>query len=107
MSREEHYPWLQIHFVRNVTIHKVAITDRFSNDKNRNLTVTVGFSSMSTMDGISSNPLCGFYEGPTRRGGSVVMKCKQPLTGNYLVIQQVTPNEKYHLRINEVYVCGS
>ncbi len=107
-SSAEHFPWLQVLFDTNVTVHRVAITNRFDfrDVRFRKLTVSIG-NLPAEVDKLSMNPICAYYEGPSDRASSIVLTCYQPLTGTYLIVQQATPTKKYHLKINEVFVCGN
>ena len=108
VSSKENRPWLQLHFDTNVTVHRVAITNRYDHRWGRfqNLTVSVG-TIPAKSNALSANPTCAKYPGPSAPSTSIILKCEAPLTGIYLVIQQDTPNSKIAMIINEVYVCGS
>ncbi len=107
MSNNEHNPWLQLSFDTQVTIEKVAVTNRFDFRGHRffNITASVGSIPMIGQGMLSENPVCARFIGQSEMSGSVVLKCHQPLTGNYVVIQQETAF-LYLLSINEVFVCG-
>ncbi len=105
---QDHYPWLQLHFESNVTVHRVAITNRYDiyGRRFQNLTVNVGFQP-ARFSWLSANPLCASFYGPSPSSSSIVLKCSEPRTGTYLLIQQKTPDSYSLLSINEVYVCGN
>ncbi len=107
-SDPEEYPWLQLHFNANVTVLRVAITNRFDigGSRFRNTTVSVG-NVPGKVGELSQNPVCATYKGPSARSSSIVLTCAEPLTGIYLVVQQITTNMKVSLTINEVFVCGN
>ncbi len=90
-----------------MTVHRVALTNRFDDRGNRfeNVTVRVGTISAKA-DTISDNPICATYLGPSFMATSVIMTCEEPLTGTFVLVQQVHNDKKKILSIREVYICG-
>ncbi len=105
-SKPEKYPWLQLHFDTNVTVSRVAVTNKYDYRGNRfqNLTVSVGMIP-ARVNALSENPVCATYLGPSLMSSSIILNCSEPLTGVYLVVQQATPKIELQLSINEVFVC--
>ena len=105
-SKTEKRPWLQLHFETNVTVRRVALTNRYDHNGHRfqNLTVSVGMIP-AKKNKKSENPVCATYRGPSMMSSSITLNCSEPLTGIYVVVQQVTPEIKIPLSINEVFVC--
>ena len=108
-SDEERQPWLQLTFTSPFSVTGVTITNRASHypvasERLRNLDVRVGSKALTKSGEVSTNPLCGFFKGPSTSLATEEIPCNTPLTGKYLSVQLHDEQVARVLHINEITV---
>jgi hypothetical protein len=84
-------PWVQLELPLGSVVHEVNITNRVDccGERLADVEVRVGNKVVTKQNqqGLSSNKLCGKYDGPGTNGEVVRIACPEPITGRYITIQ--------------------
>ena len=90
-------------------MHKVKITNRVDccGDRLKNIEVRVGNDEVTeqSQQGLSTNTLCGKFDGPGTDGQVVHMECAEAIPGRYITIQ-LTDTEGAIMNIAEFEAFG-
>jgi hypothetical protein len=86
---DELYPWFQVELTTMKLITGIRFTNRHNHGGDRFHDVGIHFSNtpMTVTGVLSAEPECAFFAGPSSTGQVHVIKCAQPMTGKYLLVQ--------------------
>ena len=104
------WPWVQIELNVECEVNEVKINNREDCCGGRlsDVEVRVGNEEVTSHDqkGLSTNELCGKFDGPGRNAEVVVIECTTHVTGKYVTIQ-IKDRTVTAMNIGEVEVFGT
>ena len=104
--KKEDNPWLQWHLKEKVSVKELSISNRKDSYGNRlrqvELRAGVNGIHHSFRGRITTNELCGKFDGPGENGKEYIIKCKSPIVADYVTVQIVDKNS--FLQLNEIYI---
>ena len=108
-SEKERQPWLQLTFTTPFIVIGMELTNRNGDSCNRlrNLEVRIGFQALTKSGEVSTNPLCGIFEGPSTALAKEEISCQMPLEGKHILVQLQDEQAARYLSINEIEVTCS
>ena len=103
-------PWVQLELQNEGIVHRVKITNRVDccGERLHDLEVRVGNSEVTEQNqqGLSSNTLCGRFDGPGTKGEVVLIDCSEPIPGKYITLQ-IKLTTGVTMNIGEVQAFGT
>ena len=103
-------PWVQLELQPGSVVHGVKITNRVNccGERLSDVEVRVGDErvTVQSQQGLSSNKLCGTFDGPGTNGEVVRIDCTEPISGMYITIQ-IKDRSVEWMNIGEVDALGT
>ena len=104
-------PWVQLELETHCIVSVIKITNRVlcCGERLSDVEVRVGHVSATSVtaqqQGLSTNQLCGKFDGPGSNGQVVLIECSPPITGKYITIQ-IKDTSVHQMNVGEVEVLG-
>ena len=103
-------PWVQLELQPESVVYGVKITNRVNccGERLSDVEVRVGDEKVTvqSQQGLSSNKLCGTFDGPGTNGEVVRIECSKPIPGMYITIQ-IKDRSVKQINIAEVEAFGT
>ena len=103
-------PWVKLELQPGSVVYGAKITNRVNccGERLSDVEVRVGDETVTVQNqhGLSSNKLCGTFDGPGTNGEVVRIECSEPISGMYITIQ-IKDRSVEQMNMGEVEAFGT